>query len=82
MRNLALAHMLIEEGEADAVVYAVCAPTGYRTIWRRFSEFASLFPNPADRTIIALPAESVAAAHPDGGTALMARYPAPALAQA
>jgi hypothetical protein len=79
MRNLALAQMLIKDDEADAVVYALCAPTGYRTIWRRFSEFAALFPDPRDRTVIALPAEVVAAEHPDGGTAIKAVYPSPAL---
>lgn len=79
MRNLALAHMLLDSGEADVVVYALCAPTGYRTIWRRFSEFASLFPDPPNRTVIALPAERVTAQHPDGGAAAKARYPAPAL---
>ena len=80
MRNLALAHMLIDSGEADAVVYALCAPTGYRTIWRRFSEFASLFPDPPNRTVMALPAEDVTAAHRDCGAAAKARYRAPALA--
>ena len=42
-------------------------------------EFAKLFPDPRDRTVIALPVEVVAAEHPDGGAAIEARYPKPAL---
>ena len=34
MRNLALAHLLLAEADADRVVYALCAPDEHPTIWR------------------------------------------------
>jgi hypothetical protein len=75
MRNLALAHVLLEEGLADHVAYVLCAPRQHRTMWRRFKEVRDAFPDTATRTSVAVTAEDVAALHPDGGSALRAKYP-------
>lgn len=75
MRNLALAHLLLEGGEADRVAYALCAPAAHPTIWRRFAEFRTAFPDTETRRCAALTAEDVAALHPDGGAAVKERYP-------
>jgi hypothetical protein len=79
MRNLALAHLLVSAGDADRVVYALCAPSGHRTIWRRFAEVLHAFPDTATCVVRGLPAETIAALHTDGGTALAAQYPLPEL---
>lgn len=76
MRNLALAHMLVTEGDYDAVVFALSAPTTYTGIWRRFREFTNVFTNTETVTIRELPAEVVARRHPDGGTSFTDRYAA------
>ena len=74
MRNLALAHLLVAEGDVDEVVFALCAPTGHAAMWRRFKEFQSLFSDTDAVSIRALPAEVVARAHSDAGTAFSHRY--------
>ena len=74
MRNLALAHLLLRAGEADRVVYALCAPAGHSAIWRRFEELRAAFPDGNDRTIRSLTAEQVAALHSDAGTAFAVHY--------
>ncbi|MDT9591605.1 hypothetical protein RDV89_00905 [Nocardioides zeae] len=74
MRNLALAHMLVSEGELDAAVFALCAPEKHPTIWRRFEEFQTVFGDTSRVRTARLPAEVVAAHHPDVGTALRRRY--------
>ena len=51
VRNLALAHLLLAEAEADRVVYALCAPDGHPTIWRRLDGVRSAFPDTDRRTI-------------------------------
>jgi hypothetical protein len=76
MRNLALAHLLLNAGEAERVVCALCAPAGHPTIWRRFGELRDAFPDTARRTIRGLTAEQVASLHADGGAAIAALYPA------
>lgn len=75
MRNLALAHLLLEDGDADRVAYALCAPAAHPTIWRRFAEFRAAFPDTETRQCASLTAEDVAALHPDGGAAVKERYP-------
>lgn len=75
MRNLALAHLLLADGEADRVTYALCAPEAHPTIWRRFDEVTSVFPDLDERTIRPLPMATVANLHPDGGAAFYSRYP-------
>ncbi len=79
MRNLALAHLLVHSGEADHVIYALCAPAAHPTIWRRFGELAAAFPDNADRKIRALTAELIAGLHDDNGAALAAQYPIEAI---
>jgi hypothetical protein len=79
MRNLALAHRLLADKQADHVVYALAAPSGHQSIWRRFRELQDAFPDSTSRTIVALPAENVAAEHPDGGRTMRDRYPRPIL---
>ena len=74
MRNLALAHMLVKEGDYDEVVFALSAPSGYTGIWRRFREFKHVFSDTEAVSIRELPAEVVARRHPDGGTAFSRRY--------
>jgi len=76
MRNLALAHLLLDADEADSVVYALCAPANHPTIWRRFTELRAAFPDTERRTIRPITAEQIASFHADGGTAIAARYPA------
>jgi hypothetical protein len=80
MRNLALAHLLLDEDEVDRVVYALCAPANHPTIWRRFAELRAAFPDTKSRTIRRITAEQIATLHADGGAAVAARYPAPSLA--
>jgi hypothetical protein len=74
MRNLALAHVLLTDDEADRAVYALCAPSKHAAIWRRFEEAAEAFPDTETRTMRPLTAEAVAALHPDGGAAIADRY--------
>jgi hypothetical protein len=78
MRNLALAHLLVAKGELDGAVYALCAPSAHPTIWRRYQEFRSVFPDTGRVWTAHLPAELVARQHDDGGAAFVRRY-APAL---
>jgi hypothetical protein len=81
MRNLALAHLLLAEAEAEAdrAVYALCGPDGHPTIWRRLDEARSAFPDTDRRTIRPLAASLVASLHPDGGSAFHQHYQAPEL---
>jgi hypothetical protein len=76
MRNLALAEVLLRHREADHVIYALCAPATHPTIWRRFAELTDAFPDTPTRSIRPIIASSIAALHPDGGTAVAAMYPA------
>lgn len=75
MRNLALAQMLVAEGDVDVAVFAMAAPLGHTAIWRRFGEFTSMFCDTEAVTIRSLPAHVVAAAHADAGSAFRAKYP-------
>ena len=70
MRNLALAKLMVDEGELDQAVYALCAPQKHAAIWRRYTEFTSIFTSTAQVWTGDLPAELVAAQHSDGGTAV------------
>ena len=79
MRNLALAHLLLDEAEANRVVYALCAPDGHPTIWRRLDEVRSAFPDTDRRTIRPMAAHVIASLHPDGGSAFHQHYQAPEL---
>jgi hypothetical protein len=79
MRNLALAHTFLADGDADRVVFAVCAPSAHEAMWRRFAEFRAAFPDVDCRWSLPLPAERVATHHPDGGAAIAALYPLPSL---
>ncbi|WP_404385314.1 hypothetical protein LL946_04815 [Knoellia locipacati] len=74
MRNLALAHVLVTEGEADQVVFALCAPVLHSVMWRRFAEFRAVFCDTDAVTMRDLPAETVARQHPDDGAAFTIRY--------
>lgn len=74
MRNLALAHLLLAESDADRAVYAVCAPESHKVIWRRFREVQAAFPDTYRRTIRAVTAEQIASLHADGGAAFDAHY--------
>ena len=74
MRNLALAHMLVREGEADEVVFALCAPEPHPTIWRRFSEFTDSFGRTDAVQTASLLAEDVAREQSDDGAAFFERY--------
>lgn len=79
MRNLALAHALLQRHEADDVVFAVVAPAGHREVWRRVEELRAVFPDTATRRVVGVDAETVVRLHDDGGAELARRYPAPAL---
>jgi hypothetical protein len=79
MRNLALAHLLLAEAETDRVVYALCAPEGHPTIWRRLDEVRSAFPDTDRRTIRPMAAHVIASLHPDGGSAFHQHYQTPEL---
>jgi hypothetical protein len=74
MRNLALAHLLLVEAEADRVIYALCAPDRHPTIWRRLDEARSAFPDTDRRTIRPLAASVITPLHPDGGNAFHQHY--------
>lgn len=74
MRNLALARLLLAEGEVDHVIYGLCAPVGHAQMWRRFDEFRAVFRDSPQCGTVALPAEWVAQLHADQGTALRRRY--------
>jgi hypothetical protein len=74
MRNLAMAHLLVREGDYDEVAFAVCAPIGHVSMWRRFAEFSSMFPSTNEVAIFGLEAETVLRYHRDGGDAFAARY--------
>ena len=77
MRNLALAHLTLAEGEADQSAYVLCAPAGHATIWRRFAEVQAAFPDTQAASRGRSPQN--AALQPDGGSALTAHYPPPGL---
>jgi hypothetical protein len=71
MRNIALANVLAEGGEA--VVYALCAPGRHSTIWRRWGEARAVFAGHKAVTLGDLPAETLLPLHPEAD-ALRKRY--------
>jgi hypothetical protein len=74
MRNLALGQLLLAGDEADHVVYAICAPKGHTSAWRRTHELRTAFPDTERRTIRSLSTEAVKRHHVDGGAALSELY--------
>ena len=73
MRNVALARTLVNRGDVDDAVVALCAPKAHRAIWRRWDEAKSHLW--ATGTALAdLPAEVVAGAQAPPATALAERY--------
>jgi hypothetical protein len=73
-RNLAFGHLLVETGEVDRFVYAVCAPARFESAWRRVAELTMAFPDSAERQIRTLSVEAVQALHPDAGAAFRTFY--------
>jgi hypothetical protein len=73
-RNLAFGHLLVEAGELDRFVYAVCAPARFESAWRRVAELGTAFPDTGERQVRTLSVEAVQALHPDGGAAFRAFY--------
>lgn len=61
MRNVALARALIDRGEADVAVFALCAPLGNVHIWRQWRRAESIFASLPDVSLRALPVERVLA---------------------
>jgi hypothetical protein len=43
MRNIALGAVLLDQDEADHVIFAVAAPEAHSTIWRRYGETVRAF---------------------------------------
>jgi Restriction Endonuclease associating with ARP len=75
MRNVALARALVQAGEADRVVYALCAPEKNRPIWRRWSEAEQLFGDIPGVTVARLLPKQVLDHHTRADSqALMNRY--------
>ena len=72
MRNVALGRALLSNGDVDDVVVALCAPRAHRAIWRRWEEAKAHLAG-VGIALADLPAETVASAHPPGGS-LTERY--------
>jgi hypothetical protein len=75
----AIARALRLETDETAHLNALAAPDGHPTIWRRFDEVRSAFPDTDRRTIRAVAASVVASLHPDGGSAFHQHYQTPEL---
>ena len=72
MRNVALARTMVSHGEVDDAVVALCAPRAHPAIWRRWEEAKAHLAG-VGIVLADLPAETVASAHPPGGS-LTERY--------
>lgn len=59
MRNVAVARALIDRGEADHVVVALCAPAGNTNVWRQWRRARELFAQVPDVRLIDLPVADV-----------------------
>lgn len=75
MRNLALAHSLLDRGDLDEVAFVVVAPAGHAEVWRRTGELRAVFPDSDRRRVVGITAEEVAGMHDDGGDGMRRRYP-------
>ena len=73
MRNVALARVVAETIDVSAVTVALCAPKNHAAIWRRWAEARRQFSGLDGVTLADLPAELVAAHHPNREE-LTARY--------
>jgi hypothetical protein len=74
MRIAALAGAMVERGDADRAVVALCAPDGYAAMWRRWREAVVALEGADSVSLVGLPASSVVRLHADGGEELAARY--------
>lgn len=75
MRNVALARSLIEDGDAEAATFCLCAPAGNTNVWRQWREANALFGAVPDVSLVSLPAERVAQLHaPSERSNLLGRY--------
>lgn len=75
MRNVALARVLIDRGEAEAATFCLCAPAGNAIAWRQWRDAETLFRTVPQMTLVALPAEQVVALHDPGDRDLLqSRY--------
>jgi hypothetical protein len=74
VRNLALGHMLMAAGEVDRFIYAVCAPLGHVSAWRRLAELQAAFSDTGRRKIEGLTVEDVRSLHSDDGRAFSEHY--------
>jgi hypothetical protein len=59
MRNVAVAAAMRESGEVARAVVALCAPSGYRSIWRRWAEACEVLAGVPGVALGRLPAETV-----------------------
>jgi Restriction Endonuclease associating with ARP len=75
MRNVALARALVQAGEAEHVVYALCAPEKNRPIWRRWNEAEQFFSEIPGVTLARLLPSRVLEHHDDANAeTLVNRY--------
>lgn len=72
MRNVALARTLVNRGEVDGAVVALCAPKAHHAIWRRWAE-AKAHLGGAGVELVDLPADMVVSAQASGA-AIAPRY--------
>jgi hypothetical protein len=72
MRNVALARMLMNRGDVDVAVVALCAPTAHQAIWRRWAEAKAHLAG-AGVALVDLPADVVVRAQVSGA-AIADRY--------
>ena len=78
MRNLALARVLLAEGEVDQAVYVLCAHDHNGPIWRRWAEATGTFSNNPTVNLAGLAASQVVGLHqPDDAAWLRRHYALP-----
>ena len=79
MRNMALARVLIERDEVDAVTFALCAPSANSHVWRQWSRAIDVFADVPGVSLRGLPAEAVVRVlGPARREAIHSRYGIPA----
>src|SRR5690606_19319289 len=75
MRNVALARSLVERGEADRAIVALCAPLGNTNVWRQRRLSQALFERVPRVDLVDLPVGRVAESLDDERRSwLMERY--------
>jgi len=75
MRNVALARVLIDRGDADHATVALCAPAGNTNMWRQWARARRAFAQVPDITLTDLPPFEVAGIYaPNRRTELAGRY--------